>query len=115
MGGRGASSGIRDGIVAFDVKADGITLSYTVRKGKVYDQSYDEIKLSANQIIEKAKNNGYEVKTYNAKQEKERQKARVKDREETNRFLDIQDNQVGGMRKYLRMDTRGRRGARRGI
>mgnify|MGYP001774940717 CR=1 FL=1 len=116
MGGRGSSSGLGgSGTVAFDVDMKGSRVSYVVRNGKVYSEGGDPIALSANQILKNAKNLGYDVKTYNAKQAEAREKQRADDRKKTNEFLNIADAQMGGNRGDQRRTTRGRRGARKGI
>ena len=116
FGGRGGSSGLgRGGTVAFDVNMKGSRVSYVVRNGKVYSESGDQIALSANQIMKNAKNFGYDVKTYNAKQAAVREQQRADDRKRTNEFLNLSDAQMGGRRGDQRRATRGRRGGRKGI
>lgn len=111
MGGRGASSGV----VAFDVNMDGHISRFVVRKGKTYKESGEVVNLSAGQVMKNAKSLGYDVNTYNAKQAKEREERRKRDREETNKFLNAQDVQMGDNKREQRRTTRARRGARRGI
>lgn len=90
FGGRGSSSGIGGGTVAFDIDMKGSRVSYVVRNGKVYNsESGDPIALSANQIMKNAKNLGYDVKTYNAKQAEKKEKQRAEDRKKTSEQLDI--------------------------
>lgn len=115
FGGRGGSSGIGGGTVAFDVNMDGSVSKFVVRKGKVYRESGDAVQMSAQQIMENAKSLGYDVKTYNARQEAVRQKMHAEDRKKTSEFLNIADAQMGGNRGDQRRATRGRRGSRRGI
>ena len=89
FGGRGRSSGLGGGgTVAFDVDMKGSRVSYVVRNGKVYSESGDPIALSANQIMKNAKNLGYGVKTYNAKQAATREQQRAEDRKRTSEQLD---------------------------
>lgn len=115
FGGRGGFSGIGGGTVAFDVNMDGSVSKFVVRKGKVYRESGDAVQMSAQQIMENAKSLGYDVKTYNARQEAARQKMYAEDRKKTSEFLNIADAQMGGNRGDQRRATRGRRGSRRGI
>lgn len=102
-------------MVAFDVNMKGSRVSYVVRNGKVYSETGDQIALSANQIMKNAKNLGYDVKTYNAKQATVREQQRAEDRKKTNEFINISDAQMGGRRGDQRRTTRGRRGGRKGI
>ena len=116
FGGRGSSSGLGGGgTVAFDVDMKGTRASYVVRNGKVYSESGDPIALSANQIMKNAKNLGYDVKTYNAKQAAAREQRRAEDRKKTGEYLNIMDTQMGGRRGDQRRVTRGRRGGKKGI
>jgi hypothetical protein len=116
FGWRGGSSGLGGGgTVAFDVNMKGSRVSYVVRNGKVYSETGDQIALSANQIMKNAKNLGYDVKTYNAKQATVREQQRAEDRKKTNEFINISDAQMGGRRGDQRRTTRGRRGGRKGI
>lgn len=71
--------------------------------------------MSANQIMKNAKELGYKVKTYNAKQEAERERRIADDRKKTNELLNIADVQMAGRRGDQRRATRSRRGVRRGI
>lgn len=116
FGWRGGSSGLGGGgTVAFDVNMKSSRVSYVVRNGKVYSETGDQIALSANQIMKNAKNLGYDVKTYNAKQATVREQQRAEDRKKTNEFINISDAQMGGRRGDQRRTTRGRRGGRKGI
>lgn len=116
FGWRGGSSGLGGGgTVAFDVNMKGSRVSYVVRNGKVYSETGDQIALSANQIMKNAKNLGYDVKTYNAKQATVREQQRAEDRKKTNEFINISDAQMGGRRGDQRRTTRGRRGERKDI
>lgn len=120
MGGRGSSSGGGSGggggTVAFDVDmGNGHRSNFVVRNGKVYKDSGEPVNLSANQIMKNAKTLGYSVKTYNAKQNAEREKQRAIDRKQTNEFLNHADASMGGNRGDQRRATKGRRGGRKGI
>lgn len=116
FGGRGGSLGISGkGTVAFDVDMKGATAKYVVRKGNVYRENGEPVNLSAEQIIKNAQQRGYGVKTYNAKQEAERERIISEDRKKTDEFLNNADAQMGWRRGDQRRTTRGRRGGRRGI
>ena len=75
MGGRGSSGRIGSGVAAFDIDmGEGSMSHFVVRKGKVYRETGDSVNMSASQLIKNAKQQGYDVKTYNSSQQKERPK-----------------------------------------
>lgn len=114
MGGRG-SAGAQSShkIVAFNVDMGGAKSDFVVRKGVVYKDSGERVQLSAQQVIQNAKNLGYGVKTYSQKEYDEKQKAYRVDRVTTNAFLNMMDAQMGGERRMQRKTTASRRGSRR--
>ena len=81
MGGRGSSSRIGGGIAAFDIDmGEGSRSRFVVRKGKVYRETGDAVNMSARQLIKNAKQQGYDVTTYNSSQQQERESKRKADR-----------------------------------
>lgn len=81
MGGRGSSSGISDGVAAFDIDmGEGSKSRFVVRKGKVYRETGDAVNMSASQLIKNAKQQGYDVTTYNSSQQQERERVQKKSR-----------------------------------
>ena len=114
MGGRGGSSTQSSNkIVAFNVDMGGAKSNFIVRKGVVYKDSGERVQLSAKQVIQNAKNLGYDVKTYSQREYDEKQKAYKADRATTNAFLNMMDAQMGGQRRMQRKTTVSRRGSRR--
>lgn len=88
-GSSGTDNEIKQTIVKF---SDGVTLVYREYRGKVYElesgRATDEIPLSMNQIVERAKKNGGEVTTFNQSQLEEYEKQRKKERIETDKMHD---------------------------
>lgn len=115
MGGRGGAGGVNESrnLAAFDVDMGGTKSDFVVRKGVVYKDSGERVQLSAQQVIQNAKNLGYGVKTYSQKEYDEKQKAYRVDRVTTNAFLNMMDAQMGGERRMQRKTTASRRGSRR--
>lgn len=89
MGGRGSNSGIGGKIVAFEIDmGGGSRSSFVVRNGKTYRETGDAVNMPASQLIKNAKRQGYDVKTYNSKQQKEREAKRKEDRKKADKALD---------------------------
>lgn len=94
MGGRGASSG-NNKVKAIEINVGGGTiLSYrqTNKKGVFSTLQGDDIRKSnrtLNEIIKLANTQGYSVKTYTSEQLKEYDAKRKKEREETNKVLNL--------------------------
>lgn len=124
FGGRGASSGIEHSITGADVTFDGKTTRFYFEKhgGTWYRQegfggTPEQMpnNMSPKEYIDRATKNGAKIQTISQKQKTVQEKEYKEDRKKTEKLLDNEDANVGGMRKWLRMDTRGRRGARRMI
>lgn len=96
MGGRGSSSGISGGVAAFDIDMGGGSRShFVVRNWKTYRETGDAVNMSASQLIKNAKKQGYDVTTYNASQQKERESKRKEDRKKADKFLNEQWYKAG--------------------
>lgn len=91
MGGRGASSG--NIIKAVEIHTGDTIISYRQQKNGYLSslQEDDFVKSNRNikQIIDIAKEQGYEIKTYNSKQLKEYDKSRKSKRQESDKILDM--------------------------
>lgn len=100
MGGRGSSSRIGGGVAAFDIDmGEGSKSRFVVRKGKVYRETGDAVNIAASQLIKNAKQQGYDVTTYNSSQQKERESKRKADRKNTDKFLNEQWYKAGSRPK----------------
>lgn len=114
MGGRGGAGTVSSRrIVAFNIDMGGAKSDFVVRKGVVYKENGERVQLSAQQVIQNAKNLGYDVKTYSQKEYDEKQKVYRVDRAATNAFLNMMDAQMGGERRMQRKTTASRRGSKR--
>ena len=89
MGGRGGGSG--GGVKAIEINNGKTIMSYREHKGKIVDMNKTTVKntqgKSLNDLVGRAKELGWSVKTYNAKQLKQRDEKYKKDREKTNKQL----------------------------
>lgn len=114
MGGRGASSGTgKIGGVEITINGEKITYYFTKYKGAYYyqrDLASNPEKLPNNQtpkdIIDRAKSNGAEVKTFSESEKKRREKERRKER--ANRPDYELGYGTGYMREYSRIARRNR-------
>ncbi|MBQ0074477.1 MAG: hypothetical protein KBT34_09810 [Prevotella sp.] len=87
----------------------GHVIEYEIKNGSIYRVDGLEIEevettLSIDQILQNARSMGSTVETFNAKQDKELQEKRKKDREETNEFLNAHDVQNKTMKRGTKMN-----------
>lgn len=90
MGGRGGSAG--GGIKGIEIRHNGTTQTFRSHNGQITDMNKTGTRntngLSLNQLQQKAKSLGWEVKTYNSKQLKQYDSNRKSERAKSSRQLD---------------------------
>ena len=103
MGGRGGGSS--GGVKAIEINNGKTIMSYREHKGKIVDMNKTAVKntngKSLNDLVEKAKELGWSVKTYNSKQLKQRDDKYKQDRKKADKQLnDIYAKSRGTAKKH---------------